>query len=223
MIALLVVLTFLVAVMIDHLVNRNPIPLAAEGAEAPQEAPRPRLVPQVVAGFALPDNLRYHPGHTWAVPEGADRVRVGIDDFAAKIAGGVERIDIPERGQWIRQGQRIIAMHRDGRELDLVSPIEGTVVDVNQKALDDPKAAQQDPYGDGWLLTVCSPDAKTNFRNLLGGTMARRWMDDAAARLRAIALPAGAVAQDGGVAVKSVIDQLPDADWDRITKDLFLA
>jgi len=220
MIALLVVITFLLAVVIDHLINRQPIPVANE---APLEAPRrPRLVPSVVAGFEVPDNLRYHPGHTWAVAESADLVRVGIDDFAAKLGGGVTRIDIPERGQWIRQGQRIIAMHRDGREIDLVSPIEGTVVDVNRKALDDPKLAQKDPYGDGWLLAVNSPDAKTNFRNLLGGTIARRWMDEAAARLRSIAVPATILAQDGGVAVTNVIDQLPDAEWEKLTKELFL-
>ena len=221
MIALLVALTFLAAVMIDHLINRQPIPVHVP-AEAPGRTQRPRLTPAIVAGFEVPDNLRYHPGHTWAVSESADLVRVGIDDFAAKLTGDVSSINIPERGQWIRQGQRIIAMHHDGREIDLVSPIEGTVVDINQKALDNPKLAQSDPYGDGWLLTVNSPDANTNFRNLLGGNVARRWMDDAAARLRAIAMPAGAMAQDGGVAVSNVIDQLNDADWDNLTKEFFL-
>jgi glycine cleavage system H lipoate-binding protein len=207
-------------VLIDHLINRQPIPVTAD---LPKEAPaRPRLFPSIVAGFSVPDNFRYHPGHTWAISETPERVRVGIDDFAAKLTGGVTRIDIPERGQWIRQGQRIIAMHHDGRELDLVSPIEGTVIDFNQKALDDPKLAQNDPYGEGWLLVVNAPDTKTSFRNLLGGMTARRWMEEAAARLRAIAMPAGAMAQDGGVAVNNVINQLPDADWDKLTKEFFL-
>jgi glycine cleavage system H lipoate-binding protein len=220
MIALLVVLTFLVAVMIDHLLDRRPIPMRLE---VPKEAtPRPRLVPAVVAGFALPENLRYHPGHTWAVSESADLVRVGIDDFAAKMAGKVATIDIPERGQWIRQGQKIIAMRSDGRELSLASPIEGTVVDINQKVLDDPKLARSDPYGDGWLISVNSPDAKTNFRNLLGGSTARRWMDDSAARLRAYAEPAGALAQDGGIAVDNLVDELSDSDWEAATRELFL-
>lgn len=220
MIATLVVLTFLAAVLIDHLLNRQPIPVRAEVL---REAPgRPRLVPAVVAGFEVPDNLRYHPGHTWAAAETPDRVRVGIDDFAAKLTGGINRIDIPERGQWIRQGQRIIAMHHDGGEIDLVSPIEGTVVDINTRALDNPQLAKNDPYGEGWLLAVNSPDADTNFRNLLGGTVARRWMDDAAARLRAIAAPAAALAQDGGVAVDNVIEQLPEADWGKLQKEFFL-
>ena len=223
MLALMIVLTFLVAVTIDHLLTRKPIPIKAETpAETP--APRPRLVPAVVAGFKLPDNLRYHPGHTWAVAESADLVRVGIDDFAARIAGTPKKIDLPKRGNWIRQGQRIFAMHHDGREIDLVSPVEGTVVDINERAIENPQLAQSDPYGDGWLLTVNSPDAPTNFRNLLGGSVARRWMDDAAARLRAFATQTPAlVAQDGGVVVNNVVDQLPDADWQSMTRELFLA
>lgn len=219
MVALLVALTFLVAVLIDHLLTRKPIPMTVS---APEVSPRPRLIPSVVAGFSVPDNLRYHPGHTWAVSESADLVRVGVDDFAAKLAGQVKEINIPERGQWIRQGQRIIAMRHDGREIDLVSPIEGTVVDINQKALADPTLTTSDPYGDGWLLTVNSPDAKTNFRNLLGGTTARRWMDDAAARLRMMAMPGVATAQDGGMIVDQAIDQIPEADWAKINSEFFL-
>ena len=201
MIAILVVATFLLAVVLDHLIHRQPIPVAAE------ESPRPRLVPHVVAGYTVPDNLRYHPGHTWAVQETPELVRIGVDDLAAKLAGTVTSIDIPERGQWIRQGQRIIAMHHGGRELDLVSPIEGTVVAINRKALDDPQLAQHDPYGDGWLIEVSSPDAATNFRNLLGGTLARRWMNDSATRLHGV----------------KEIDEVPEAEWETLRKDLFLA
>jgi glycine cleavage system H lipoate-binding protein len=59
-------------------------------------------VPAIVAGFEVPGQRALPPGHTWALAE-AGLVRVGIDDFAAKLTGGVTSIDIPERGQWIRQ------------------------------------------------------------------------------------------------------------------------
>jgi hypothetical protein len=96
------------------------------------------------------------------------------------------------------------------------------VVDINPKALDNPELTLNDPYGEGWLLTVDAPDAATNFRNLLGGTVARRWMDEAAARLRSFATPAGALAQDGGVATGRVIDLVPEGEWDKLRKELFL-
>jgi len=219
MIALLVALTFGVAILIDHLLlRRQPLVIAAE---VPKE--RPRIAPPFVAGFKVPDGLLYHPGHTWAAAEGPNRVRIGIDDFAAKLAGGVTRIEVPARGKWVRQGQTIIALHRDGRQLDLVSPIEGEVIDINPNIDHDPNATRTDPYGDGWLLTVSSPDAKTNFRNLLGGTLARRWMDDDAARLRALApAMAGVTAQEGGEAVDDFVTQLPEAEWEKVAREFFL-
>ncbi len=222
MIILLVVLTFATAIFVDHLLLRRTLVVLSGDATTTPEPARPRVAPAVVAGFNLPDNLRYHPGHTWAAAEGPTRVRIGIDDLAAKLAGDVERIEIPERGRWIRQGQKIIAMHRDGREIDLVSPIEGEIVDINEAALLNPKETRQDPYGAGWLLTVNSPDAKTNFRNLLGGTLARRWMDDTAARLRTLLPATAATAQEGGVAMDDLVSHIPDADWEKVAKEFFL-
>lgn len=223
MIALLVILTFAGFILLDHLLLKQPILIAEEKTpEAANE--RPRRVPAVIAGFEVPDNLRYHPGHTWAAAEGPNLVRVGIDDFAAKVAGDVTKIDIPERGHWIRQGQKLVALHRNGKEIDLVSPIEGTIVAVNDDVIRDPKTARTDPYGDGWLVTVNSPDAKTNFRNLLGGTTARRWMDDAAAKLRTLATttPGVAMAQDGGVAVDDVLNHVTAEEFEKVEKEFFL-
>ena len=84
----------------------------------------------------------------------------------------------------------------------MVSPIEGTVSDINQAVMKDPKLALRDPYGEGWLVTVNAPDAKTSFKNLLGGPLARWWTEESASRLQR-RMPmafAGALAQDGGVA-----------------------
>lgn len=220
MVALAVILTFAVMLLVDHLVVRQPILIADD---SPARTNRPRLLSPVVAGFSVPDNLRYHPGHTWAASETAELVRIGIDDFAARLAGKVESIDTPTRGQWVRQGQKIVAMHREGRDIELVSPIEGTVVDINQAVIDNPELARKDPYGDGWLIAVNAPDARTNFRNLLGGNIARRWMEEAALRLQALLpMPAGAVAQDGGMVVDDLSSHITDSDWKQATREFFL-
>jgi glycine cleavage system H lipoate-binding protein len=164
------------------------------------------LQPALVGGFEVPENLRYHPGHTWALSESPSLVRVGMDDFASKLTGKLESITLPQRGQWIRQGQKMCTIHRDGRTVDMVSPIEGSVSDINEAVMKDAKLALRDPYGEGWLMTVQAPDAKTSFRNLLGGAMARWWTEESASRLQRhmpMAM-AGAMAQDGGVAVDNL-------------------
>ncbi len=185
----------------------------------------PKLSPAYVSGFEIRENLRYHPGHTWALSESPTMVRVGLDAFAARLVGKADGLVLPKRGQWIRQGQKFATLVRAGKKAELVSPIEGEITDVNEAALRDASLSGRDPYGEGWLITVMSPDMKTNFRNLLNGTLARQWMKEAADRLR-LRIPtmamAGAMAQDGGVAVTDLSDQIPEEKWAEVVHEFFL-
>jgi glycine cleavage system H protein len=69
-----------------------------------------------------------------------------MDDFASKLAGKVEQIKLPQRGQWVRQGQKIWTMQRGGAAVDMVSPIEGSVTDINEALARDTELTRQDPY-----------------------------------------------------------------------------
>jgi glycine cleavage system H lipoate-binding protein len=157
--------------------------------------------------------------------ESPNLVRVGMDDFASKLTGKVDKITLPQRGQWIRQGQKMCTLYRDDCAVDMVSPIEGSVSDINMALAADPKLALRDPFGEGWLVTVQAPDAKTSFRNLLGGAMARWWTEESASRLqhRMPLAMAGALAQDGGVAVNDLSAQIPDQEWLPLAKEFFLS
>jgi glycine cleavage system H lipoate-binding protein len=223
MTVLLVLFTFATFLLIDHFRTRHAVVQPALQVAAQQEL-APRFQPALVGGFEVPENLRYHPGHTWALRESPALVRVGMDDFASKLVGKVENIALPQRGQWIRQGQKMCTVHRDGSAVDMVSPIEGSVADINEAVVQDPKLALRDPYGEGWLVTVQSPDARTNFRNLLGGALARWWTEESASRLqRRMPMALGALAQDGGVAMNDLTTQLPDQDWMALAKEFFLS
>jgi len=225
MTVLLVLFTFGIFLLIDYFRTRHAAVRPALQVSKAEEAAVPRLQPALVGGFAVPENLRYHPGHTWALSESPNLVRVGMDDFASKLTGTLESITLPQRGQWIRQGQKMCTLHRDGCAVDMVSPIEGTVSDINEFIVTNPKLALSDPYGDGWLLTVQAPDAKTSFRNLVGGPLARWWTEESASRLqrRLPMATAGAYAQDGGVAVDNIAAQIPDKEWLPLAKEFFLS
>lgn len=221
MTVLLVLATFVAFLLVDYFTSREP-----EVQREPEVEPAHgvRLRPAFVAGFILPENVSYHPGHAWALKESPELVRVGMDDFAARLLGKISHVKAPLRGQWVRQGQPVFSFTRDGKTTQMVSPIEGVVTDVNQMALADPEAARHDPYGAGWLMKVQAPDAATSFRNLLGGDVARKWMEEASARLFArMPALAGAVAQDGGPAVSDITSHLPDADWEKITREFFVS
>jgi len=191
--------------------------LVEEGAAAA------RQLPAIVSGFELPENRRYHQGHTWALQESPTLARVGIDDFGARLAGKIDQIILPKRGQWIRQGQKFATLIRDGEKTELISPVEGEVTSINEALLSDAATMNSDPYGQGWFVSVLSPDLPTSFRNLLNGSLARKWMADAAGRLQMrIPTLAGAVAQDGGLAVHDLTVQLPTARWAELTREFFM-
>jgi glycine cleavage system H protein len=223
MTVLLVLFTFALFLLIDYFRTRHAVAQPSLEASANVEV-RPRLQPALVAGFAVPGNVRYHPGHTWALQESPNLVRVGMDDFASKLTGTVDHITLPQRGQWIRQGQKMCTVHRDGSAVDMVSPIEGTVADINEAVARNGKLALSDPYGEGWLMTVQAPEAKVNFRNLLDGALARLWTQDAANRLqRLVPMAVGALAQDGGVAMNDLTSHIPDQKWLPLAKEFFLS
>jgi len=222
MTVILLIATFAIFIAIDYFQKGRAVSKPVEAQEQPVLPARP--MPSFVSGFNLPDNCRYHPGHTWALQESPSLVRVGLDDFAARLTGKIDSITLPKRGQWIRQGQTFATILREGNKTELVSPIEGEVRMLNDSLVVDSSMPCQDPYGKGWLMAVFSPDAVTNFRNLLGGDVARRWMAEAAARLRArMPAMAGAVAQDGGLAVHDLTAELPGQKWSEITREFFLS
>jgi glycine cleavage system H lipoate-binding protein len=222
MTVLLVLATLAIFVLIDYYRSKKPaLQLAVEQRPA-VPAPQP-AIPMVVAGFHVPVHLSYHPGHTWASKESSELVRVGLDDFAARLAGKLDHIELPERGRWVRQGQGAVSLKRNGAKLQMTSPIEGTVVEINEAVLRDPELARRDPYGEGWLMLVNAPDAKVSLRNLLAGPLARWWTEESATRLqRSLPSTAGMMAQDGGFAVEDLGSSLPDAKWLQLGREFFL-
>ncbi len=227
MTVVLVLFTFVTFLVIDYFLSRKKAPVFAEQHRpVRRESELPRQLPNLVNGFQVPEHVRFHPGHTWALSESPNHVRVGVDEFASKLIGKVEAVSLPQRGQWIRQGQKVLSFKRNGVAVDMVSPIEGSVSDINEAVAANPELAGKDPYGEGWLLTVQSPDAKTNFRNLMGGALARWWMEEAVGRLHK-RLPATmgslALAQDGGIASDNLAAGLADEEFTKIAHEFFLA
>lgn len=221
MTVILVLATFLAFIVADYVLSRRQAVQVAA-----QEAPRQRpavLQPSVVEGFLVPEELRYHPGHSWLQRERKHLARVGVDEFAAALMGSVAKIELPQPGRWIRQGQAALEFHRDGEKSAMASPIEGEVVEVNSDVLKDPSLLRKDPYGRGWLMTVFVPDEESTERNLVPRALVGGWMREAVERLYARQPQlAGAVAADGGRPADDIFAALPAASWKELTKEFFL-
>jgi len=221
MTVLLVLAMFLAFIALDYALNHRK---QAPAVAVPEPRPsRVRAAMRYIEGFLAPDNVRYHPGHTWLARERKNLVRVGADEFAAVLAGPIAKLELPKPGHWIRQGQKAWAFTRDGERTEMVSPIEGEVLEVNHEVMNDPSLLRRDPYGAGWLMTVFVPDEESTARNLVPEGLVAGWMRDAVQRLYARQPQlAGAVAPDGGRPTDNVFAALPDTSWKELTREFFL-
>lgn len=170
--------------------------------------------------FSLPEGVFLHPGHTWARARADGLVEVGLDDFAARLLGPVERLELPAPGAAVSQGAPSL-LARDGeRQVPLLSPVDGTVAEVNPAAAAG--AWQQEPYAGGWLFAVRPARLPANVRQLLDGSAAHRWLEQAADSLVSRASPRlGAVLADGGVPVHGIARELEPERWDALCREYF--
>ena len=223
MVAILVLATFIVFVLADYYwqTRRAQPVVQATVSEKAEEVPMPL---SVVGGFKVPAHLSYHAGHTWAVKESPHVVRVGLDDFAARLVGHLDQLQLPARGRWLRQGEKAWTVVRGDHHFEMLSPMEGEVVDVNEEVLRDPSLAHRDPYGAGWLLAVNAPAVNANLKNLLHGRLAHRWMEESVGALHTWASPGtSAHLQDGGHAVADMLSVIPEERWEKLVRESFLA
>ncbi len=214
MAVLLVLATFLVFVVVDYFMGSKK--KVVETA-APEQAPAPStlLSSSSIEGILVPDQLRYHPGHTWLMEEQSKVARVGADALAVSVMGPVDKIELPKIGRWVRQGQKSFTFYSGPEKIELASPAEGEVVEINPAVVKDPKLAIKDPYGAGWLVKVSVPERDTVLRNLLPQSLVRGWMKEEVRRVRA-AIPMAKVAVMGGGASN------PPAGSGKEIYDLFL-
>jgi len=223
MVIVLVLFTFICFVAVDYFLHSRP-QKSLEMAAPPPEPKQQFLPVNVVGGFKLAPGASYHAGHTWAAKETQNIVRVGLDDFAVRLLGNFDHLDLPARGRWMRQGEKGWTVARGNHRFEMLSPIEGEVVDVNQEVLNDPSVIHKDPYGVGWLVAVNSPAADSNLKNLLRGRLAQQWLEDSLETFRSHVSPStGIHLQDGGHAIPDLLSVLPEESWEKVVRELFLA
>ncbi|MBW3621505.1 MAG: glycine cleavage system protein GcvH [Actinobacteria bacterium] len=105
----------------------------------------------------LPEGLRYTEDHEWTRDDG-DAVAVGITWFAQDQLGDVVYVDLPSPGADVEKGQPFGEVESTKSVSDLFAPITGTIVERNEVLEDRPEVINEDPYGDGWLVTIAPAD-----------------------------------------------------------------
>jgi glycine cleavage system H lipoate-binding protein len=215
---LFVLLMFLLILTISYFRSRPEVPAKPAVWAGP---PAPRMEREY--GFSVPQGYSFHPGHTWAAAEGNENIRIGLDSFAVNLLGEADRIEVVGPNRWIRQGQKFATVKIGDLAIDLISPVEGVITQVNRDLAADPTLIARDPYKDGWLALVKSPDFAINQKNLVQGTMVAPWMQNNVTRINALtAQLAPGLAQDGGLPLRGLITRVTPEMRQSLIKEFFL-
>ena len=215
---LFVLLMFLLILSISYFRTRQEVPAKPAVWAGP---PAPRMEREY--GFSVPQGYSFHPGHTWALGESNEIARIGVDSFAANLLGQADRIEVIGSNRWIRQGQKFATVKIADLAVDLISPVEGVITAVNRDLIADPTLITRDPYKDGWIALIKSPDFAINRKNLVQGSMVAPWMQNNVTRLTAMtAQLAPGLAQDGGLPMRGLLLRVTPEVRESLLKEFFL-
>jgi glycine cleavage system H protein len=111
-----------------------------------------------VTAESYPDGLKYHPEHDWARIEGGEAT-LGITWYAQDSLGELVHYEPPAEDTHVEKDRTYGEVESVKAVSDLISPLSGRVIAVNQKVVDAPETVNEDPYGEGWLIRIELNDA----------------------------------------------------------------
>ncbi|MFB3902715.1 MAG: glycine cleavage system protein H [Acidobacteriota bacterium] len=164
-----------------------------------------------VAGLCYPPARLYHRGHAWVEPQSDGTVLVGLDDFASRLLGTPDLVELPEVGKQLTVNATAWTARKSGAEVRVLAPVSGEVVTVGGQ-------------DQGWYLRLRPDSPLSQARHLLHGGEVEAWIRHELERLEAFASSpeVGAVLADGGELVNDLSGAFQSGDWDHVCSSFFL-
>lgn len=170
-----------------------------------------------------PKGLYFDKTHTWAFMEKDGNVKVGLDDFLQHVTGTLNRVIMKEPGEMVRKGEKILTIVRDGKQLNIYSPISGIIVEQNQKLLSDTSVINSSPFSKGWVYLIEPKNWLREIQFMIMGENYREWLQNeftrlkdffaASTRINSLAY-AHITLQDGGELTDNILADLEPEVWE---------
>ena len=172
-----------------------------------------------IKGFRIPHGYYLHRGHTWVKIEEGSTVRIGLDDFALRLLGPLDRIEAPLVGKELEQDRGDILLERGSNTARVQSPVSGVVTDINPELRAKGSLANQDPYTRGWVMRLHSSNLRRDLKHLMIGDQAGAYLDEEINGLyQVIEEEVGPLAADGGYLGDDIYGNLPQTSWQKLTR-----
>ena len=176
----------------------------------------------LLSDFLLPLGYFFHPGHTWARIQDRGEILIGADDFSQKTLGRIDSISLPKVGQEISLNSPAFKIFQSDKAATFMSPVSGTVVEVNKELSESPDMLKTHPYGSGWIMKVKPVSADLELKSLMLADSAKQWLQKEIGTFRDFLMEiAGQKSQlgmtlaDGGVPVSGVMQEFGNEEWNR--------
>ncbi len=126
--------------------------------------------------YNIPADLDYTADDEWVRDQG-EVVAVGVTDYAQDQLGDIVFVELPAAGSTVTRGEAFGVIESVKAVSDLISPLSGTVVRVNDQLQDAPETVNEDCYGEGWMLEI-EPSDPTELRKLLDAATYTQSVED---------------------------------------------
>ena len=127
-----------------------------------------------VNDYEVPENLYYHKEYLWTKVEDG-KVKIGVSDFAQKQLHDIVYVELPSVGDTITQNEPFGTLESVKAVSDLIAPVSGTIETVNEELEAKPELLNEDPYGEGWLITVTTTNLDADLKAIMNFEAAVEW------------------------------------------------
>ena len=170
--------------------------------------------------LALPADLFFHRGHTWAKLDASGKIKIGMDDFAQKVLGRLDRVKLLKIGDSVHKGDNIFTVKQGKREAVFNSPVDGVISEVNDDVSKNPALIKDNPYDKGWIYAITPSNLAANIKSLSVAEDAMKWIKLEVQRFEKFISEQfsedkmlGKTLADGGIPVEGVMEHMNENSW----------
>jgi len=127
-----------------------------------------------IEAYEVPEGLYFSKDFEWVKIED-DKVRIGITDYAQKSLREIVYAELPSAGSDVKQNEPYGTLESVKAVSDLVAPISGTIIEVNDEVQSKPETLNEDPYEKGWLLVIKPSNLQAELANIMDFNVAVEW------------------------------------------------
>jgi glycine cleavage system H lipoate-binding protein/ABC-type phosphate transport system substrate-binding protein len=170
-----------------------------------------------------PAGLYFGKSHTWAFMEEDGMVKIGIDDFLQHVTGAITNVKMKKYGDKVEKGELLVTIVQKGKQLNIFSPVSGTIKEQTSLLLSDASYVNSDPYSKGWIYMIEPANWMREIQTLFMADKYKTWLKNEFSRLKdffaVFVNPvnveyAHVVLQDGGELTDKLLSDLGPEVWE---------